>query len=331
MKYMKELYENSYCLIVDKRVEVVANKLSNVQFDYQVFESELSLLKYIINNKKNCKVVTHGNLFKFLFMHKLAFLLFKLKKIELYWVCWGAGLNSQENRFKDFVFLIIKKIIYSGLNGINALMKPDRDKLLKIGVNSNNISLIPYSIELAESDFNTTISDKKSVVIGNQNSKHHNHESILELLHQREDNAEIEVHLFMSYGSSDANYIIQVKKLAELFFPSRAFIYKEVMSQEEYDTILYKSDAIVIDTKHQTGLAMIYKSVNNGKKVFLNSNGANKEWLNYMGIKSFPTNELSVGDLTLDIKTSLINKEKLRLFFNEITIRKNWRKFLSIE
>lgn len=327
VKHFRRVY--SWMPQVDSGCEfyLIGEKRKSSENDYLqpdiTYVSMFELIKKLFFCDHN--YIVHGNLFNiFLFNSMLYFMTFGLIQ-RCSWVCWGAGLNIKGRFFQRLLGTLIRYIVYRPLSSVNFLMMPDEELFLGIIPNAHT-QVIPYLTEAA--DAKKFDNGFLNIFIGNQSSAHHNHLHFIEVISQIKTNKKIKVHLFMNYGNGNDTYKDKVKDMCSSLLPDKYVIYSEMMPYNEYLKIISLCDVCILDTKHQTGLGLIYNSIKVGARIFLNARGSNKKWLNTIGIKTYDCRDLS--NLTeLDDNTAETNILIFNDYFDETNLKNKWIKFTS--
>ncbi|KPH65142.1 TDP-N-acetylfucosamine:lipid II N-acetylfucosaminyltransferase [Pseudoalteromonas porphyrae] len=285
--------------------------------------SLFSFIKKLFSCEQN--YIVHGNLFSiFLFNSMLYFMSLGLIQ-RCSWVCWGAGLNIKGTYFKRLLGTLIRYILYRPLSGVNFLMAPDEELFLGIVPNAYT-QVTPYLTE--PTDVEKFDNGFLNIFIGNQSSAHHNHLHFIEEISQINTHKNIKVHLFMNYGNGDDIYKDKVKDMCSSLLPNRYVIYSEMMPYSEYLKVISLCDVCIVDTKHQTGLGLIYNSIKVGARIFLNVQGSNNKWLNTIGIKTYDCRDLS-RLIELKDNTEKINMLIFNDYFDESNLKDKWKNFTS--
>jgi len=288
-------------------------------------------LKY--GRMKDNKLILHGYSIVFLVLSALSF--FRAKKM---WVVWGSGMYHKKDNFKRTIEFYLKRFLYNRLHKINCMLIGDA-KILKnkFEVRPDKVFLIPYKLRPHKIFSGEEISVKMrkpvtEILVGNQANRHHNHIQILKLLSKFKDE-NIMIHLFLNYPKNEV-YVKEIMEEGMNIFKDKINFITEMLTPHEYLDVMKRIHITILDVEKQTGLAAIYKTIDYGGVVFLSKVGLNKEWLDYLNIKSKSIEEInlmeSIGELNfLSLEERLQNIDKRIAYFDIERIRKEWTHFLN--
>ncbi len=281
-------------------------------------------------SKKN-SIILHGDSVGFLIFSIFPFIRSKNK-----WVVWGSGMYHKRDNLRRTIEFYLKRFLYNRLHRINCMLIGDA-KILKdkFEVHLDKVFLIPYKLRphkiFSREEILIKIENPVTeILVGNQANKHHNHIQILKILSKfRDEN--IMIHLFLNYPKNE-EYVKEIIEEGTKIFNNKINFITEMLTPDEYLNVMKRIHVTIIDVDKQTGLAAIYKTIDYGGVVFLNKVGLNKEWLDYLGIKTKSVDDISsiesIEELNfLTLEERLYNIEKRLTYFNIDNIKKQWEEF----
>ncbi|KGK10166.1 TDP-N-acetylfucosamine:lipid II N-acetylfucosaminyltransferase [Vibrio navarrensis] len=330
ISYMKSLNEITEFIVIDGEEKDLCKSIDTSV----MFMSFGRFLILFMKSSNECRFILHGNFFKLILINALLNMIHFKKITNLFWVCWGSGVS---NNINSFTLKALRAFSYRKLGAAHFLMGPDKINFLKIVGDrwKGKISVSPYYNEQFETEFmhESLVKHKDDylhVFLGNQSTPHHNHKEMIDKLYESDKDKNIFLHLLMSYGTGTLEYIEEIKNVAINKFPNRYCIYRNILDYESYLKLLSKSDVVIVDTKHQTGLGLIYNAVNNGAVIFLNKDGSNYRWLCDLGLRVSTTEEISYENI-LNRSFSCENRKALADFFDKKNVDKYWKSFIYDE
>ncbi len=287
-----------------------------------------SLLKNIFALSKAMqhaeKIILHG-LFSTHLLYILALQPWLLKKCH--WVIWGGDLYAHQAEVKDwrweknefFRRFVIQRIGYllTYIPGDVALARQ------WYGATGQYQECLMYMSNI----YKELVTPSKTgsvvnILVGNSADPTNNHLEVFEKLAAGE-NENMMIYCPLSYGGIDGDYAKNIAKKGTELFGERFVALVDFMPFEKYLILLGQIDIAVFAHKRQQGMGNTITLLGLGKKVYMHSDVTSWLLLDGLDVKVFDFRMLDL--VQIDDKTQIINKNKIRKYFSEAMLSKQWQ------
>jgi|GEM_PF-1488901 hypothetical protein len=321
--YSPDVYEK-YKKLID---EIGADKFELIEDSWGTL---LARMNRILGNR-NSKFIIHGIVLKLWYLLST---LYTYQARRFSWVCWGSGIEE-----KGALQHIMKKRLYNSFNKINCLMSSDKNDLMARFRVNGKAHLIPYvsNYDLKELDhiapyFNA---DKVNILVGHRATPYLNHVALLQQLSSYADR-DIRVICFLNYGSDDQQYIRRVLEAGVAMFGDKFVPITKLLSRDEYEGVMKSVDVTLIAGKGQAGLGAIYRTILYKGSVFLDGDGKNMEWLQYMHVKAcriedLPRYSFEEFVTVINEQQKLENQQTFLEFVDKKRLLDQWKDFIVMD
>lgn len=274
--------------------------------DYQFFDEDDELLKFLRKTHKRDKVVFHSvqttklwmkyNL-TCVFNHRLA------RRSSI--ICWGEAdfTMGKTNFIKRLVRLMIG-YTYSKFFAVVTLSVED-EKKLKSMYKGVNVSYLPYPGIIKKELFTDKHNTSLNIMVSHSGWPHNYHIESFELI-SRFAGENIDVHCPLCYG--DPEYIAKVIEAGKKIFGEKFHYFTELKTSSEYYEWTKMMDIFIASANIQTGLGGLFGTLSGGAKIFVRGNLYSS--LCEEGFIVFNTSELKDMDFATFKEPMAIEKQR---------------------
>lgn len=303
-----------YIFITSEKYEfglIPEHKVEFLQTDDDIF---ISLLEYM---KVAKKIILHG-----LWRDKLDILLYFNQELlkKCYWVMWGGDFYFPETKSK-IRHEIIKKMAY-----LITYIKDDYELTKKwYGISGKYYECFMYPSNIykeynIKAKENTTI----NIQLGNSADPSNNHIQVLQQLIKYKDE-DIKLFVPLSYG--EKGYAKEVITKGKELFADKFIPLTEFMLFEKYLEFMSKIDIAIFAHKRQQAMGNTISLLGFGKKVYLDTQTAQFNFLNNHDISVFNVEEIDLIELNKEI--SYKNKEKIKYLFSKESLKRDLQRIFN--
>ena len=151
---------------------------------------------------------------------------------------------------------------------------------------------------------------KNEIVVGNSRANSNNHLEILDIIDKSEASTDIKIKFLFNYGLEN-EYSAHVRRRARKM--SNVELIESFIPYDEFQSFYYQIGAMVNNSYRQLALGNIFQSMRTGVKIYLNRKSPTYTWLESLGFKIYPVenleNDLQNGDLILSKADANYNLE----------------------
>lgn len=145
-----------------------------------------------------------------------------------------------------------------------------------------------------------------TLILGNNKSIYNNHLDLIKELEKSNKVSEFSFIIPFSYGA-ESEYTNAVRlKVKE---QSRYSLLEDFLPYKNYNEIIRKTSALIINSYRQIGMETIFMAIAGGVKVYLNSKNITYTWLKSKGFKIFDINSIGEDLGNHDVKLSVLEIE----------------------
>lgn len=314
-----------------------SHKAKNINMSIKK-KSFWELLYYIYKYSTigNSKFVFHS-LNPKIFLALYILRLLRLCKPRIIWVCWGEGTKNKSHSLTGQIINSIQSKIYNNLEKILVLLDSDKKSLIEnFYCDPKKVIIIPYprhlritseDISLLESKNKNT---QKHILIGHSANPSIDHKKWINILSSLPEKQNLVIYMFLNY-SANSIYIDKVITTAKAKFSDENLnLFTNFLPVEDYYQCYRSMNFYINSAKRQFGLGATYTAIMNGLTLYLDVEGANGQWLNYIGIKFKDINKIcSDGSITpLETKVLIENAKRLEQFMKEKSSIDRWHHVL---
>lgn len=256
---------------------------------------------------------------------------------------WGADFFSYpyvKKTLKKRIGNLIKKRALKKSGNIAFIDYNCSDKISQIYNMDRNCSVIHYYdstehsiLNLLEIRENRSKDDEINILLCNNAQETNKHiEALEKLLKYKDEN--IKIHIILVTGGTK-EYIEKVSKIAKELFGNKAILYYDMMSQNNYYSLMNKMDVAVFSNLRLQGAFSAYALLYTGCKLYCRENNGTCEILkkefqckiyDYSDVGEIPFDDF----VSMDKSICDYNREQiLRTAFNEEYSIEAWRKIFK--
>ncbi|MDN5107361.1 TDP-N-acetylfucosamine:lipid II N-acetylfucosaminyltransferase [Aliarcobacter butzleri] len=303
-----------YVFITSEKYEYGLTLEHKVEFLHTDDDIFIILLEYMKIAKK---IILHG-----LWRDKVDVLLyFNLELLKkCYWVIWGGDFYFPETKSK-IRHKIIKNIAY-----LVTYIKDDYELTKKwYGISGKYYECFMYPSNIyKEYDIKPKESNTINIQLGNSADPSNNHIQVLQQLVKYKDK-DIKLYVPLSYGKQE--YAKEVISKGKELFADKFIPITEFMLFEKYLEFMSKIDIAIFAHKRQQAIGNIISLLGLGKKVYLDTQTVQFNFLRNHDISVFNIEEIDLIGLSEEILYK--NKEKIKYLFSKESLKKDLQRIFN--
>lgn len=238
--------------------------------DYDFFDVDNELLKFLYNTHKGDKIVFHSAQTTKLWMkYNLTCVLNHNLARRSSIICWGEAdfTMGKTNLIKRIVRLMIG-YTYSKFFAVATLSAEDEKKLKSMYKRVNGCYL-PYPGIIKKELFTNKHNTSLNIMVSHSGWPHNYHIESFDLI-SRFASENIDVHCPLCYG--DPEYIETVIEAGKKIFGEKFHYFTELKTPSEYNEWTQMMDIFIASAKIQTGLGGLFRTMSGGAKIFVRGN-----------------------------------------------------------
>ena len=315
---------NKHYFLVKKNANYEIRPRKNVLIIDQTISRLKRALRYIWNLNKAEKIILHG-LFDEKLLWALALQPWLLRKC--YWIIWGGDLYARERNVQESGLRKIESIrafVIKRLGHFVTYVEGDYELARKwYGAHGKYHECFMYPSNLYKEPRNLISTERQTssikVLAGNSADPSNNHREIFRRLQLWGE--QIQVCAPLSYG--DSNYAAEVVEEGIKAFSDRFSPLFDFMTAKEYLEFLESIDIAVFAHRRQQAMGNSITLLGMGKKVFIRSDVTPWKLFEKLGVKIFDFEMLNIEPLDAEVGEK--NKERIKGYFSEENLKKQWR------
>ncbi len=291
-------------------------------FNSKIISKKLKDQLFLINKMNSCeKIILHG-----FFSNILIFFIQPWLHKKCHWVIWGFQ-RYEDIKFKEKIQSLFRKIILRRIPEVSSFIKDDYYFAKKFhGVRSKHyFFMYPNIIYNKINLINSKKQNKKIIIqVGNSAVPSNNHLEVFKLLEKYKDRG-IEIICPLSYG--DFNYREKIIEEGGKIFGKKFIALIDFISFKKYLKILSGVDVAIFNFDKQQGMGNINLLLEFGKKIYIKKDAVIWNFYHEKGVVVYDISEFNL-DL-IDEKTAESNKNKIKEYFSEENLIKQWREIFN--